>query len=111
MGEDATAAPAAYVTRMLADAFRVTTSKFFFSKIELMRVNGVVIDQGTAFVVYSINSQEKEGFRQPYTMTFRQDQGAWKLWSLCLSKLVVDTWPEAAKPGEDAEAAGSVPGQ
>jgi hypothetical protein len=95
--DDATADPAAYVTRILAEAFRASPKAFAFPTIDTVRIHGVVMDQGTAYVVYSTIAEEEDGLRQPATLMFRQDQGTWKLWSLALFRVVVKTWPEAAR--------------
>lgn len=100
VGADAAAAPAAYATRMLAEAFRTSPKTFAFPVIDTVRIHGMLMDGETAFVVYSTVAEEEDGFRQHATMTFRQDQGTWKQAGLSLCHLVAKTWPENAKQGD-----------
>jgi hypothetical protein len=89
----------AFVIEMVAEAFRVSPATFSFPTRNSIRVHGTVQDGEEAYLVYSTASEQPE-FRSPATLTFRQDHGKWKLWSMPLARLVVATWGTDKNKGE-----------
>lgn len=81
----------AFVVQIIEEAFRKSPQTFSFSAQKSIRIHGVLHDGSEAFLVYSTDS-EPPGFRSPATLTFSQDRGEWKLWSVPLPRLVVGTW-------------------
>ena len=90
----------AFVIEVLAEAFRASPTVFSFPTRNSIRIHGTVQDGEEAYLVYSTAS-DQQGFRSPATLTFRQDHGEWKLWSMPLARLVVGTWaPDKNKGGD-----------
>jgi len=87
-----------FLIGVFAEAFRLFPAKFTFPAQKSIQVHGIVHDEAEAYLVYSTAS-ELPGFRSPATLTFRQDRKEWKLSSMPLTRLIVNTWTTRENSG------------
>ena len=97
-----------FVVRIIEEAFRTSPQVFSFEAQKSIRIHGVLHDGPDVFLVYSTDSVQP-GFRGPATLTFSQDHGEWKLWSMPLTPLVVGTWVAEADTDETPQAEQAAP--